>query len=243
MRLSSSLVVPSVAAALSTVLLCAPAASQIPKAPPPRFPPSRSMRRSRWQSRTCRSGEQPQRRHAGRRHPLERQPPVHLPMRRAHRWRGLPAWRKSPAAATVAVHQASGMAMSPGLAAASRAAISIMDRSRQRAGTPSRMHPTRIAWRRRCSWARIETEPTGSAAASPPATGSRLPTSSGQDIVSSNGHTNTPLLSRTRSSAIALLRSVRRGPLDCFAALAMTDVADVWGHSRPGYARAAASEM
>ncbi len=39
MRLSSSLVVPSVAAALSTVLLCAPAASQIPTGSAATLPP------------------------------------------------------------------------------------------------------------------------------------------------------------------------------------------------------------
>lgn len=39
MRLSSSLVVPSVAAALSTVLLCAPAASQIPTGSAATIPP------------------------------------------------------------------------------------------------------------------------------------------------------------------------------------------------------------
>lgn len=39
MRLSSSLVVPSMIAALSTVLLCAPAASQIPTGPAATLPP------------------------------------------------------------------------------------------------------------------------------------------------------------------------------------------------------------
>ena len=91
-----------------------------------------------------------------------------------------------------------------------------MDLSRQRAETPSPIHPTRIASRRRCSWAIIETEPTGSAAASPPATGSRSPTSSGQDARVSRfspirlllRSSFSSLVSRTRSSATSAFTRV-----------------------------------
>ena len=94
------------------------------QAPPPRFPPSRSKRRSRRQGRGRQSA---QRRLSGHRQPLarDRQPPNRRPrerQRQVHPWRGLPRWRESPAVVTAAVQQASPAARIPGLDVASRAA-------------------------------------------------------------------------------------------------------------------------
>lgn len=137
---------------------------------------SRRQDRSRWSTQghlarhrqPATSGRQPL-----NRHPVERRR-----QHRVHHWRGLPRWRSAPAVATVAVKQASDAARIPGSGAASRAADKPMHPSRRPAQTPSRTRTTWIASRPRCSWATTGTEPTGSAAASPPATSFKSPNSS-----------------------------------------------------------------
>ncbi len=180
MRFSSSLVVPSAVAALSTILLCAPAASQIPTGPAATIPPV-----------TVDAPKQ-----VARPHVSERGANTIAPRRTAPTARTSTARTPSYAPGSVMGRIASlekvasscngGCASSfpsgkdPWVGCSLSGGNIDYGPSRQPAETPSPTNPTWVASKPGRSSATTETRPTGCAAAWPPATGLRSPISSGQ---------------------------------------------------------------
>ncbi|MGX1324957.1 hypothetical protein AB7M17_008410 [Bradyrhizobium sp. USDA 377] len=182
MRLSSGFVAPSAFAFLSTVLLCSPAVSQTATSSPTQVPsvtvdaPKQAARpKQAVNTGTSRPTSSTRHIRSATAQPSSGRTPSPAPGSPLAR---IAALEKRASSCNGGCQTSFRRGKDPWVGCSESGGGQPMHLSRRPAQTPSLTRTTWIASRPRCSWATTATEPTGSAAASPPATSFKSPTSS-----------------------------------------------------------------